>query len=166
MLYLAQGPSHLTLYFHAFFLYSPPSLSNILVPSESLLLFLIVQMEPQAFLTFLFLFSILFIYPYFFLQNLLCFCLPNLPYHHCLNVLLRGTVSLLPFAEFPMMSFSWFKTYYDFLLPSVMNTNLFAYSITGWFYSAYLTLISWIDQMRFSYMSRKTGISSFSFNKT
>ena len=69
----------------------------------------------------------------------------NLPHHHCLNVLLRATVSLFPPAESPV-SFLWLKTSHDFLLLSIMNTNLFAYSFTGCFYSSYLTLfflIAW-----------------------
>ena len=129
--------------FSWFLKYSSALLSNILLPSKSLPLFLVLQVEPQGFLTFLF--SILSTYHYFFIWNSLCFRLLYLPHHHCLNVLLRATVSLFPLAESPV-SFLWLKTSHDFLLLSIMNTNLFAYSFTGCFYSSYLTLfflIAW-----------------------
>ena len=87
---------------------------------------------------FSFLFSILSTYHYFFIWNSLCFHLLYLPHHHCLNVLRRAAVSLFRLAESPM-SFLWLKTSRDFLLPSIMNANLFAYSFTGGFFSSHLT---------------------------
>ena len=101
---------------------------------------------------FSFLFSILSTYHYFFIWNSLCFYLLYLPHHHCLNVLLRATVSLFPLAESPM-SFLWLKTSHDFLLLSIMNTNLFAYSFTGCFYSYYLTLFFLIPRTTVNLLS-------------
>lgn len=138
MIFLAQGTSKSHTLFSWFLKYSSALLFNILLPTESLPLFLVLQVEPQGFLTFLF--SILSTYHYFFIWNSLCFHLLYLPHHHCLNVLLRAAVSLFRLAESPM-SFLWLKTSHDFLLPSIMNANLFAYSFTGYFFSSYLTLI-------------------------